>query len=310
VLHGGLWLSSVSKSERGQRLLLRDAVPQAAKARTPRLDAGTDGPALLRALLQSALEQVLVNASEVAEGVTAVETIHQLRVGLRRLRVVLRELAALSVAIAPQWDTVLSTAFTRLGELRDQVAVAAAVRPLLEAAGSPALDWHAPPVADPCATVREPSFQVVLLEILALAHADAAGYTPMSPKAARALVASRLTKLHGQVARGGRHFEGLPLAEQHRVRKRLKRLRYLADFTASLWPGRDATTYLRGLSEAQDALGLHNDVAVAAAAFERDAPAHPEAWFAAGYLQAHGALTARAAREALARAAEVPAFWT
>ncbi|MDP1900051.1 MAG: CYTH and CHAD domain-containing protein [Rubrivivax sp.] len=309
VRHGGLWLSTVTKAERGQRLLQDETLPCAFKARAPRLQPGADGPTLLRALLQSALEQVLANASELAQGLDAAETVHQLRVGLRRLRVVLRELAPLARAVPPAWAAVLSDTFARLGKSRDQIAVAAAVRPLLEAAGAPRLQWQATPAADPCTVAREPGFQATLVEMLALAHAEDGSCTPMSPAAARALVAARLTRLRQQVLRDGRRFERLPLASQHRVRKRLKRLRYLADFTAALWPRRNPQPCREALGLAQDALGLHQDVIVAADAFRCDAAAHPDAAFAAGYLQAYQAVTARAARQALCRLAKVPAYW-
>ena len=67
--------------------------------------------------------------------------------------------------------------------------------------------------------------------------------------------------------------------------------------------------YLQALRDAQEALGLHNDVGVAAQAFRLDARLHPESWFAAGYLLAHLGMTARAARRALSRLAKTPVFW-
>ena len=309
IQHGGLWICTISKAERGERLLSRDAQPAAVKARPPVLDRNADGPALMRALLQSVLEQVLGNASDVAEGVTAAETIHQLRVGLRRLRTVLRELAVLSPAIVPEWDGLLSAAFAKLGQRRDQEVVAAAVRPLLEAAAAPLLSWQARESADPVAVVRETSFQLTLLAILALAHAGAEQFAPLSTAATRELLSKRLAELHHQVAQAGRQFEKLPLERQHRARKRLKRLRYLAELTGGLWPRDAVQRYLKSLSVAQDALGRHNDVAVAAAAFRADARTQATAWFAAGYLEAHLAVTARAARKALTKVSEATCFW-
>ena len=123
------------------------------------------------------------------------------------------------------------------------------------------------------------------------------------------MLAKRLDDLHRKVERDGRRFERLPLARQHQVRKRLKRLRYLAELTASLWSGHAVQTWLKRVSAAQDALGHHNDVAVAADAFRADARAHPAAWFAAGFLQAHLAVTARAARKALVRTLDEKRFW-
>ena len=309
-LHGGLWLCSISKAERAARLLAHDAWPVARKARAVAVDGGTDGAALLRALLQSAIEQVLVNASEIAEGVTDAETVHQLRIGLRRLRTVLRELAALSLAIVPAWERELTQVSVTLGRARDQQAVAAAVRPLLQAAGAPLLAWHAPPAPDLAAAVRGTAFQATLIAALALAHAGPELSPPLPPQATRKLVAARLDALHGQVVRDARRFDKLEGPAQHRVRKRLKRLRYLAEMTAPLWPRAAMRSYLERLTAAQDALGRHNDIAVAAGAFRADAASNPDAWFAAGFLQAHLATTARSARKVLLKLAVAHKCWT
>jgi len=309
IEHGGLWVCTTSKAERGERLLRQQTAPAATKARAVKLAHGVDGPALMRALLQSALDQVLANVSDIAEGVTAAETIHQARVGLRRLRTVLRELAVLSPAITPEWDGVLAATFAKLGQRRDDEVVAAAVRPLLQAASAPTLSWQARASADPVQAVRAVSFQLTLVAILALAHAGAERFAPLSPAATRDWLAKRLNDLHHKVAQDGRRFEKLALEDQHRVRKRLKRLRYLAELTADLWPQDAVRRYLKGMAAAQDALGHHNDVAVAAATFRADAQAHPAAWFAAGYLEAHLAVTARAARKALTKVAQAEGFW-
>lgn len=325
VQHGGLWLCSITKAERGQRLAGQtqpSATPKPApmptprparKAQGPRLAASADGATLLRTVLQATLTPVLAAASEVAEGDTAADTIHRLRVALRRLRTVLHELQPLSAAIVPAWDAALADSFALLGQTRDQQAVAAAVQPLLQAAGAPRLHWQADVPVAPAVAVREGRFQATLLAILALAHAGPERFAALSSQQVMALLSARLHKLHGQVAREGRHFEALPIVQQHRVRKRVKRLRYLIDLTGGLWPERgdkrSVKRFVQHLSAAQAALGAHNDVAVAAAAFRRDAAAHPEAWFAAGWLQAHLAVTARRARKALVKVAEGHQFW-
>jgi len=309
-LHGGLWLCSISKAARAARMLVRDAEPMACKARATPVDGGVDGAGLLRALLQSAIEQVLANSSEVAEGVTNAETVHQLRIGLRRLRTVLRELAALSPFVDPGWERELTQLSVTLGQARDQEVVAAAVRPMLEAAGAPLLAWRAPPTPDLAAAVRGTGFQAALIAILALAHAGAEQFSLLAPHAVRKLVSVRLDELHGHVVRDGRGFDKLEAPAQHRVRKRLKRLRYLAEMTTPLWPRGAMHAYLERVAVAQDTLGRHNDIAVAAAAFRADAAAHPEAWFAAGFLQAHLAISARSARKALLKLAAAHKSWT
>ena len=129
--------------------------------------------------------------------------------------------------------------------------------------------------------MRSTEFQVALVSLLALAHGDEGRFANMTPAAARELVTQRLNALHRKVERDGRRFTRLPLDAQHQVRKRLKRLRYLAELTGSWWRGDAVRAYLQQLGAAQDALGAHNDVAVAAAAFRAEAARHPSAWFAA-----------------------------
>jgi CHAD domain-containing protein len=179
----------------------------------------------------------------------------------------------------------------------------------LEAASAPLLSWRPCASTDPAVVVRETSLQLTLLAILALAHAGAEQFTPLSPAATREWLARRLNDLHHKVAQDGRRFEKIPLEKQHRVRKRLKRLRYLTELTADLWPQDEMQRYLKRLPAAQDALGRHNDVAVAAAAFRAEAATQPAAWFAAGYLEAHLAVTARAAHKVLGPISEAECFW-
>lgn len=310
--HGGWSLDTRSKAQRGS--LLAEGREHAAplRAADPRYGHEPGGAALLRAVLRSALDQVLGNASEVAAGSLDEEHVHQLRVGLRRLRTALRELAALASAgsLDAAWEAPLALAFARLGELRDDETVAKAVRPLLEHAGAPLCEWHVPERrADPATIVREPAFQAVLLDLLAFAHGTQAEAGAIDHRQALDQLAARMAKLHRQVVAAGKAFETLPVAEQHRARKRLKRLRYLAEFARPLAAGKAVQRYLRRLGPAQDALGAHNDVAVAADKFRADAQRDPAAWFAAGYLLAYLKQTARAAHDALAPIADAPRFW-
>jgi CHAD domain-containing protein len=157
--------------------------------------------------------------------------------------------------------------------------------------------------------VRDTGFQVTLLQMLARLHGVPDRLPTLPSAAARAAVARRLEALHRRVARAARAFESLPVEAQHRARKRLKRLRYLAELVAPLWPAAPVRRYLARLVPAQRALGLHNDVATAAAAFRAAASEDPPAWFAAGWLQAHGAVTARAAGQALRRVRRARTFW-
>lgn len=309
--HGGLWLNTLSKSRRGSVLANGHDHGPPFKAETPKLDRDLDGETMLRIILQSVLRQVLGNASELSSGSTSDEHVHQMRVGLRRLRTALREFAPLSQGIDGEWEATLSDAFARLGEVRDNEVVAKAVQPLLEQAHAPKVRWSMPDAEfDLLGVVRNAKLQGVLLDILAFASGDG---TPeastSSSRRAQKHVVARLSKLHQQVVKGGKRFVNLPPEDQHKIRKRLKRLRYLAEFVQTQWSDKATQRYLQHLGPAQDALGAHNDIAVAQDQFRKDAQEDPDALFAAGFLQAHLGVTAQAAHKALKQVAGASRFW-
>ncbi len=76
-------------------------------------------------------------------------------------------------------------------------------------------------------------------------------------------------------------FERLPVAEQHAVRKRLKRLRYGFEFLAALYPRRAVRRLHERIAAAAEALGELNDLAVAETAFEPTRDAFALRWLAA-----------------------------
>jgi CHAD domain-containing protein len=169
-------------------------------------------------------------------------------------------------------------------------------------------------------------FQRALLQVLALAEGGRGQVlqgkpqrdlppksptpsTPAPPPDARAAFARRLSRLHAQVARDVDDFESLPEADQHTVRKRLKRLRYVAEFAAPLHGARAVARYLDALKPAQDALGRLQDEAVALAHFREAAVRDPRALFAVGWFEARRASLAHEARRALKRVARADRFW-
>ncbi|WP_432728547.1 CHAD domain-containing protein [Variovorax sp. W6] len=336
----GLWFSTVSKAERGARLLAAQETVEAVKAETPRFAARQpDGLAIRQAVVASCLAQMLPNASEIAAGSTDEEQIHQLRIGIRRLRTALRELAPLDPASglveAAEWEPPLVEAFRALGALRDREQVVKLAQPRLREAGAPDFD---PLAADDAAAADAPSpgdivraaaFQNVLVSLIgftaakpaepALAPAAEEGQSappapaPVGANAARRLLRQRLQHLHKQVLRDGERFESLDTESQHRVRKRLKRLRYLAEFVAPLFDGKEdgsaASRYLKALRPAQDALGEFNDEAVALALYREATARDARAWFAVGWFTARHEAGAKACRKALAKIEDAARFW-
>jgi triphosphatase len=311
----GLWLDTVSKSARGQRLSKGDEYGEPVKAETPKLDADASGAQVFRAVLNSCLAQILPNASEVAAGSSDAEHVHQLRIGIRRLRTALREMAELAPSIDPAWEPALVDAFRALGRQRDREQLQQTMQPLIEAAGGPPVallldgsSADSPPA--PAEVVRAAPFQLVLMSLIeaSLPEEEIPGTQSEPGTPARKPLRARLSKLHRQVVRDGRRFDALAAEEQHRVRKRLKRLRYLGEFVAPLFD-HGAKRYLKELRPAQDALGAHNDAVMAIAAYRDAAQRDGRAWFAVGWLAARQPASALECRDALGKIADAPAFW-
>jgi len=308
----GLWIGTVTKAERGARVA-RGAATAAVGAQPLHVDEDTAAAAFFIAAVRSALDHALANVASLAEGAADDAIVHQARVGLRRLRTVLRELVQMAPeAVRPAWEPALRAAFVALGAHRDAHVVLPAVRARLPVAGVPVFADPLPPDAPrPLVDIaRDPVLQGVLLELLALVHRRPEEVLPsLAGQPARRVVGDRLDTLHAQLARDARRYADLDAVRQHRVRKRLKRLRYLSEFAAPLFGSKRVSRYLAHWRTAQDALGASNDERIAAEAWRRHAEHDPAAWFAVGWLAARDSEAVDECRRALRRAAKSKAFW-
>ena len=309
----GLWFSTVSKAERGLRLAMGQSTRPAVKASAPQFKPGDgfpDGPAVQRAVLAACLAQILPNASEIAAGSDDAAQIHQLRVGLRRLRTALRELQPLGAGLDDAWLAPLVRTFRALGVQRDRQQLLDHMQPRLLSAGGPPIALPGDGTAQPTPgdAVRTPDFPAALVGLIAFA-ATPRPESGASPKQARRHLRARLGQLHKQVVAAGDGFDALAPEAQHRARKRLKRLRYLADFIGNCYHAKAAARYVQALSSVQDVLGAYFDEVVAEQAYRAAAEREPRAWFAVGWLRARQAAQARACGEALQSLAGARKFW-
>jgi CHAD domain-containing protein len=258
-----------------------------ATSRPPRLDEAMSVPLALSAMVDAALAQVLPNAADVAGGVGSPAHLHQLRVGLRRLRSALRLFGADGDPRLAGWEERLRDLFSRLGVARDRDVLAASILPALERAGAP---WVGLPPAtradDPGGVLRQAGSSRLLLELVAFARSPAppaeAGAAPAPPLSAQLL--PRLRRLHERLRADASSFLQVDDESRHRARKRAKRLRYGLEFASSLLAPKAFRRYVDTLRAAQDALGDYNDLCVAEQAFRDQLAAEPRAWFAVGWL--------------------------
>lgn len=311
----GLWLNAITKSMKGQRLIADSGTPSViVTAIQPVFKRNASGAKMMSAVLQSCLQHILFNASEIASGSVEAEHVHQLRVGIRRMRTALRELDGLIDNIDPAWEIVLAGVFKKLGQDRDHRQLALVLQPQLEAAGAPAVAFG---TADFDAVglglvVRAPAFQDILLAVMELAL-EADESKPHAERSAKnevtKMLEKRLQTLRSGALKDGKKFLTLSGEHQHRVRKRLKRLRYLSEFSAPFFPTHKVEKFIDALKPAQDALGLYNDEALALQACQTQALADEQALFGVGWLSARKEYNAEACLTAILAFAKMRPFW-
>jgi triphosphatase len=324
VAHG-LWLSTISKSMKGQRLMSGQPFGPAIGATAPQFQRHANAHQISTAILHSCISQAVANASEIASGSNEQEHVHQLRIGLRRLRTALRAVAPLAQGIDPAWLAPLVAAFRALGYQRDHNYLLETLQPQLEAAGGPVVYYSGADagagadVPDPLAIVRAIAFQDALLQLIGFAHtaeplpgkrsANSKANSKDTHKTACKIIQTQLKKLHTQVVKDGKNFLALAPPRQHQVRKRLKRLRYLAEFVTPLYATARCKAYIAALKPVLDVLGLYNDEIKALDTYQKLASQHSKAWFAMGWLTARRNANATACQQALRALDKAKPFW-
>jgi triphosphatase len=309
----GLWISTIAKSMKGQRLRVGPPFGAATAAISskfsPCYSSAATGAEMANAVFSACLNQILPNMSELANGSKHPDHVHQLRVGIRRLRTALRELGELTNTLDPAWEAVLVRVFRVLGVYRDRTQLAL-MQPQLLAAGGPAIGSSVESIGmfDIGEILRAPDFQDTLLGLMALIHRDLPE-TVGRPADLKKVFSRRLAKLQLNALRKGKKFLSLDDAQQHSVRKRLKRLRYLMDFVEPLFTTRKLGHVAALLKPVQDALGLYNDELMALHAWRAMAVDDPNAWFGVGWLSARKQPNARRCLKEIKAFADVKPFW-
>ncbi len=236
------------------------------------------------------------------------ESLHQVRVGLRRLRVALSSafggefsspqteaisLRAKSIAtqIAPARDLdvfnsdLIDPAARANGELRGLAELRARAERARRAA------WQ-----DAAVHVSGPRFRMFMRDLGELVDRGLPSAGQPGGLAsniafelpARSLADRTLAIHYRKACKRGKHIERLEPPERHKLRIALKKLRYTSEFFAPLFDKERVGKFVRRLGRMQDLLGALNDVAVAKKILEslvlEDGQANADVSFAAGYI--------------------------
>lgn len=257
-----------SKAEYGYALF-EASRPAPSKGRLPVLHKTQNANEAMHALIVACLEQVQANVPG-AQLERDEEFLHQVRVGLRRLRVALAmarhihddaeaaalraQVALLNVALGRvrEWDVFITQT---LASLRAGMPEHAGLHDLLQAGARRRKKMHAEAVCSLSST----DFQRLLLRLGAWLQGTQWQDTgiPIMHFARRIL-----QKKHGRMIALGSAVQDDP-AQLHALRIACKKLRYSAEMVGSLFAADAVRDYLKRLAGMQDALGALQDIAVA-----------------------------------------------
>ncbi len=256
-------------------------------------------------------------------------TVHQMRVGVRRLRSALK-LFRLAIASEPvvRLEGELRDLAAQLGAVRDwDVFTTETVPPaeraldgdrrlrrLAVAAGRRRAAAH----ADLRLYLASLRFRLLALDLAGLAGlrrweatADPARAALLAGDSAT-YAALILDKHRRKMRKSAVHIIDLPGPELHNIRKRGKTLRYACEFFAPLFPAQAGRRFIRALSRMQERLGHVNDAATATALIGMLETGR--SGFAAGavlgYIAGHGTGLRRAAEKQWRKFRRADPFWT
>ncbi|WP_052954465.1 CYTH and CHAD domain-containing protein [Microvirga vignae] len=290
-----LRLALVAKSERGYRLL-EDGSICSFKAEKITLPQDASCAAAFRIIGRNCLSQMMLNEALVRQTQNPA-ALHQMRVGLRRLRaaISLFKSQLLADGESAEIRDALRCAGQPLGEARDLDVLLERLRAADEA-GHDSSDLHDssdrhvssdPHVSSDLEeieqrrsqayrnlldTLESPRFMDVVLRTAAWIEAGAwsigheGGQKKALKRPARDFAGTELSRRWRRIRKLARHMRDVDDAERHELRIRIKKLRYGAEFFGSLFASDKAQKrrkkLLEPLEDLQELLGELNDLAV------------------------------------------------
>jgi len=292
----GLHISTVTKADRGFGVA-DGRPPPWARAEPPDLRTDMTTGAALSAFVASAAAYILGNVAAAADGRDP-EGVHQLRVGLRRLRSAVALFGPDLGVRGRQWNRDAKRALRALGPARDLDVFLAETLPAMAEAGLEGVSLQAlrrqaeeerlAAYVDVRRMLKTKRFTRLCLDLMAASIEPPVADDRPVVQVAAALLQERLDAALAV----GKGFARLSTEDRHRVRIAVKKLRYALDFCEPLFPEKSAAAYLKRLKRLQEDLGLLNDAAVAG---------HLAAGLAAGMAEGQPRRTAEAGVAVVAR---------
>ncbi|NRR29315.1 CHAD domain-containing protein [Oxalobacteraceae bacterium] len=302
-----LEIANDSKAARGYALLHSESV-RPVKAARIHLKKKIRMEDALQFIGLNCLRQMEANVPGVLK--QNVESLHQMRVGLRRLRALLDMFDDIAPLPAPIHDS-LKWLTGELSATREWDVLAGSTIPEIQGEDLSELRRLAEKRAqalhlEMLQVLRQPRYTQLILQLNGWFYGrqwrSVAALPKSSPLAspARGAMVPLLRKTQRRLHRRIAGLDESDAPARHRVRIAAKKSRYAAEFFHDLLPAKQAKPYIRQLEVVQEILGHLNDLAVAQTLLRKFADSR-EAMYALGYVTAaavkesqrlHGALAA------------------
>lgn len=273
-----LRLSTKTKSARGHALLAGTA-PESRKSAKPEISRDATVEDALLYTVGHCLNHLLANMACALETEDA-GGVHQTRVALRRLRSALWAFRPVLPAAMYRWLTAEirwltdQMAMTRdwdvfLGEIVAPVAARFPGEATFQVLRSRLIEERERTRHVAQQAIRSERYTTLVLQLGSWLTHRAWRSQPVTESSAQLfrpvaeIAGNVIAKRHGKVRRKGRRFARMSAAERHRLRIDVKKLRYVTEFFASLYPRKGVKSYSARLANLQDALGYLSDLTVA-----------------------------------------------
>jgi len=287
------YIDTRSKSERGYLLARNIEVSPVKRATVIHLKKSIEQVQVIDRVFDDCLGQILQNQSVLNSDYQHYdEYLHQLRVGFRRLKTLLKYLTPYQIALTEEGGKALQEVFRKLGDYRDDSYISHTLNPTIASLNGPPVKLeNKESLPHPNAIVRGSIFQLLLLEIMSLRFGtisatdedqESSQFLPYSKK----LVFKRINKEFYFCANQATQLSGLEDEAIHELRKKLKFLRYSLEFFKDLCEQGRFKPFFKLLTVTLEHLGQFNDICVAISRIEALTKSNPQFLFALGWLKA------------------------
>ncbi len=293
-------IGNVSKAERGYALYAPQS-PQVVKASPPSLSRHMTLEQGFQAIVSACIVHIQGNEAALADGCDP-EGLHQMRVGLRRLRSVFKLFGkvlpapeamveefgwfAARLGVARDWQVLSASTLTAVDVEEPDSGIAD-----LRQAAAAIAGMHRRQAAEAIASMRYTRLMLGFGRWLLGAQwrdAMTEEQRRQCEVPLKAFADKTLAKDQRRLRKRGRRLHTADAGVRHQLRIAVKRTRYVAEFFQPLYPARRVRRYVDALSVLQDELGWLNDVAAADSLLrqlqEQQEGMAAAAAFARGYL--------------------------